>query len=173
MVVVRDHLDILDALVEADAFTSLTGSSVNVHKVDVKMIEGGLVVEVGQDFSALNIELLLNCIQTLIPDGFQKRQMLTLQVTNRLQISLLGQCKTVKSRDITLIELVVLLKEESIILVDTQVDFFLKVEDRVDPIAVVHIHWINVLSLDYIVVDLCRLSDDLHALASVLVDDIV
>ena len=86
---------------------------------------------------------------------------------------MLGQSETIERSDVTLVELVVLLKKEAVALVNTEIQFLFEVEDRVDPIAVVHVHRVYVVRFDYIVVDLCCLTDNLHTLASVLVNDII
>ena len=53
---------------------------------------------------------------------------------------------------------------------NTQIDFFLQVENGVDPITVVHVHWLDEVGLDNIVVNFCSLTHVLHVLTSVLID---
>lgn len=55
----------------------------------------------------------------------------------------------------------------------TKIKFLFVIEDSVDPIAVIHVHWINVVSLDYIIVDFSRLTNHLIRLTSVLGDNVV
>ena len=47
--------------------------------------------------------------------------MLTCKVSNRFQVSLLWQSEAVKRTDVTLVELVVLLKEKAFILVNAEI----------------------------------------------------
>ena len=99
--------------------------------------------------------------------------MLACQISNRLQVSLLWKSETVKRGDVTFVELVVFLEEEAFILVNAEIQFLFEVEDRVDPVAMIHVHRVDVARLNYVVVDLCSLAHNLHTLASVLVYDIV
>ena len=55
--------------------------------------------------------------------------MLACQITNALQVVLSGYSKTVKRLDVALVELVILLQHERVILVNTQFNLLLSVED--------------------------------------------
>ena len=56
---------------------------------------------------------------------------------------------------------------------NAKIKFFFKVEDRVDPIAVIHVHWLDVVWLDHIIVDLGCFTNNLCLLTSVLVNEVV
>ena len=80
-----------------------------MNEVHMKMIESWLVVEVWKNFAALDVELFLDRVQTLISDSLEQGQVLTLQITNSLQVTLFGQSKAVECLDVTLVELIVFL----------------------------------------------------------------
>ena len=90
-----------------------------MNKMNVQVIEGRLVVEEASDLLARNIESLLDCCETLITDGPQKGQVSRSQVSDRAQIFLSWNSKTVKGCNVTLVELIVFLQEEVGILVDS------------------------------------------------------
>ena len=96
--------------------------------------------------------------------------MFTRQVTNTLQVALSGYGKAVERLNVSLVELVILLQKERVVLVNTQFNFLLSVKDRVYPIAVIHIHWVDIVWLDNFVVDLGCLAHHCIVLASVLAD---
>ena len=89
-----------------------------MDKVHMQVVERGLIVEVRQDFAAFYVEFFVDRFQALIPNRLQKRQMLTRQVTNRLQVSLLGQRQAVERAYIPLVEFEVLLEEKAFVLVN-------------------------------------------------------
>ena len=99
--------------------------------------------------------------------------MLARQVTDRLQVSLPGQREAVERRDVSLVELKILLEEKAFVLVNAELHLLFEVEDRVHPIAVLHAHRVDVARLDHLMVNLGRLTHDMNTLASVLVYDIV
>lgn len=53
----------------------------------------------------------------------------------------------------------------------TQIDLFLVVETGINPVAMVHVHRLDEVRLDDLVVHLSSLNDNLHALLGVLTDD--
>ena len=97
--------------------------------MDVQVIEGRLVMEEACDLLSRNVESLLDCCKTLVTDGPQERQVSRSQVSDRAQIFLSWNSKTVESCDISFVELVVFLQEEVWVLVDSKLDFFLAVEN--------------------------------------------
>ena len=96
--------------------------------------------------------------------------MFSCKVSDRAQIALLWQSKAVESGDVTLVKLVVFLEHKAFCFVDSQVYLFFFVQNSVHPVAMIHIHGINVVSLDNIVVDSWRLVQYLDLLTSVLED---
>ena len=96
--------------------------------------------------------------------------MFACQISNALQVTLRGYGKAVERLDVALVELVVFVQKERLILVDTKFDLLLSVKDRVYPIAVIHIHWVDIVWLHNIVVDLGCLAHHCIVLASVLAD---
>ena len=142
-----------------------------MHEMDVQVIEGRLVVEEACDLLSRNIESLLDCCKTLVTDRPQKGQVSRSQVSDRAQIFLSWNSKTVKGCDVTLVKLIVFLQEEVGILVDSELDFFLAVENRVEPLAVAHVHLIDKERLDYALVNLTGLNNHHSLLTSVLPDN--
>ena len=96
--------------------------------------------------------------------------MLTRQISEREEVALLRNGQAVERLDVTLVELVIFLEVEIRILMDTKFFFFFIVKDGVHPIAVAHIHRVNVAWFDNIGVDIGVFDDELHRLSSVLGD---
>ena len=79
-----------------------------------------------------------------------------------------GDCQAVESRYITLIKLIVFLEEEFFGLVHSEIKLLFFVEYSIHPVAMLHIHWLNVVRLDNTLVYLVSFTDDLVLLTSVL-----
>ena len=79
-----------------------------------------------------------------------------------------GDCQAVESRYITLIKLIVFLEEEFFGLVHSEIKLLFFVEYSIHPVAMLHIHWLNVVRLDDTLVYLVSFTDDLVLLTSVL-----
>ena len=94
--------------------------------------------------------------------------MLSSQVSRCPKIFLNRQHETIHRSYISLIELVILFEDEVLILEDDILLLLLTFENRVDPVAVIHVHRVDEEGLHYIVVDLSCLANDFLLLPGIL-----
>lgn len=93
------------------------------------------------------------------------------KVTNGAEVALFGHGQAIEGRQVAFVEFEVLLQVEVLVLHHAQFHFFLVVEHRVDPVAVLHVHRLDVVRFDDVTVYLGCLSHDPHILTSVLAND--
>jgi len=97
------------------------------------------------------------------------------QVTDRAELGALiaEESKAVQSRQVSMVVLPVLLEHEVLVLMNSKVDFLLLAEDSIDPVTVRHIHRLDVVRGNDIVVDSSGLTDNRILLGGVLGDQLL
>ena len=127
LVVVSHEFNVRDGIIQVN-YCPLD-FDVHMSEVNMQMVVGWLVVEVGLDFARIKVPLGFNCLETFVPNRFQHWQVFSSQVSNRLQVFLKRHDQTIHRPDVTFVEFVVLCKNEFFILEHDVFLFFLAIED--------------------------------------------
>lgn len=154
-------------MVKVNTFTSVHSRlSFNVFKVHMQMVVWWQIVEVRFDLALWHVEVLLNCLHAFTSDWFQKVEVLSSQISDRSQIPVLisDDGKAIESVHLTFIVLPVFLQDEVLIVKQVEFLFFLTTKYWLNPVAVRHVHGIDKVGFDNIMIDLSCLTDNLSTL---------
>lgn len=102
LVVVGHQLDVVDDCGQQVSAVTEDSRSVELQarEVNVEVVVGRLVVEVGTDLSCVDAELILQSGKALFFDVLEEWQMSSVEITNRLDGSVESQSRAVKRFDL-------------------------------------------------------------------------
>ena len=135
--------------------------------MDVQMIVRRKIMEISSHFAMIKIPLVLDCLQAFFLHWLQHWKVFSSQISHSPQVFLNWQDETIQCPYVTLIKLPILFKYKFVILEDDVFLFFFTAKNRVDPVAVWHVHGVYKFRLDDVIVKLSCLSYNLELLLGI------